>query len=67
MEKSADERMLELEIRIAYQDRLLASLDEVVREFAGRVENLEQEVRTLRRSVGGGQETGPANDVPPHY
>ena len=67
MDKSADERILELEIRIAYQDRLLSTLDEVVREFAGRVESVERELATLRQSMGGGADTGPANEPPPHY
>ena len=67
MDKSADERILELEIRIAYQDRLLSTLDEVVREFVGRVESVERELMTLRQSMGGGGDTGPANDPPPHY
>lgn len=67
MDKSADERILELEIRIAYQDRLLATLDEIVREFAGRVESMERELTTLRQSMDSGGDTGPANEPPPHY
>ena len=67
MDESARERITELEIRIAYQDRLLANLDLVVREFAGRVEALEREMRTLRVDLGSGQETGPADEPPPHY
>ena len=67
MEERARERIMELEIRIAYQDRLLATLDGVVREFAGRVEALEQEMRALRLALGSGQETGSADEPPPHY
>ena len=61
------ERIVHLETRIAYQDDLLSSLDEVVREFARRVERLETELRTLRHSVGPGDELGPADEPPPHY
>lgn len=67
MGNNPDERLTQMEIRIAYQDRLLASLNEVVHEFAGRVQSLEEEVRTLRQSSALSQETGPHDEPPPHY
>ena len=42
------ERMTDLEVRLAYQDRTVAALDEVVRELAGRVAVLERDVARLR-------------------
>ena len=62
-----DEQLMRLQTRIAYQDHLLATLDEVVREFAARVQTLEREMRLLRSSMGRADDTGPANDPPPHY
>ncbi len=66
-EVSTDERIIALETRIAYQDHLLASLDEVVREFAARVEALERKLHMVQESTASYLETGPANEPPPHY
>ena len=64
---SLADSVTELEIRLAYQDRLLAALDEVVRTLHGRVEALEQNLLELRGSVALGPAIGPANEPPPHY
>ena len=64
------DHVLDLEIRIAYQDRTIAALDDVVRSFTQRVEQLEYALTTLRASVAGpaaGPGPGPADDPPPHY
>ncbi len=66
-EASTDERIIALETRIAYQDHLLASLDEVVREFAARVEVLERKLRVVEETRARFVETGPADEAPPHY
>lgn len=58
---------VELEVRIAYQDKLIAELDAVVREFAGKVEAIRGDLSEARRTLEGMRETGPANDPPPHY
>lgn len=42
------DRVEELEVRHAYTDRTVQSLDEVVREFTERVEQLEREIIELR-------------------
>jgi len=41
------DRMTDLEVRLAYQDRTLRALDEVVRELAGRLAAVERDVRRL--------------------
>jgi len=41
------DRLTDLEVRLAYQDRTLAALDEVVRELARRVGVLETDLRRL--------------------
>lgn len=61
-----DERLIELEIRIAHQDRVIAALDEVVRAFTTRVERLEQQLDALRGAAGA-VPLGPADEPPPHY
>lgn len=63
-----EERIIELEARVAYQDKTIGDLDEVVRLFASRVERLERRVAGLAQAVlEGHEEVGPAHDPPPHY
>ena len=61
-----EKRIVDLEVRAAFQDKLIADLDEVLSEFALRVENLERQLQELRESADP-QPSGPANDPPPHY
>jgi uncharacterized coiled-coil protein SlyX len=61
------ERLVDLEVRLAYQDRTVAALDEVIRTLTARVGVLEQELETLRTTVEHGEPVGPASDPPPHY
>ncbi len=63
-----DLRFIQLETKVAYQDKLIAELNEVIIErtyaldaLARRVEAVE---KLLREPPG---ETGPANEKPPHY
>lgn len=67
MAESLADTVTELEIRLAYQDRLVAALDEVVRTLHDRVTNLEKELRELRDSTLAGPLIGPGNEPPPHY
>lgn len=61
-----DERMRTLEERAAYQEQRIASLDDVVREFADRVQSLERELATIREAITTGSEII-NGDKPPHY
>ena len=54
------ERLTDLEVRLAYQDRTVAALDEVVRELAGKVAALEADLRRMRAAP-----TAAATTVPP--
>lgn len=63
---SLEERIVELEVRVTYQDKLIADLDAVLREFSTRVENLETLLKDLEDSANAAP-IGPANDPPPHY
>ncbi len=62
-----DERLTELEVRIAYQDDVIAALNDVVRDFADRVTRLERDLAELRKSQGGPAPIGPPDEPPPHY
>lgn len=61
---SLEARIIELETRIAYQDRLLDALDEVVRDFAARVEALERRLGILQ---AGALDPVAPSEPPPHY
>lgn len=60
-----DAKFAELEARIAFQDRTIADLDQVVREFADRVQVLERELRELRETAS--DALGSPDEPPPHY
>ncbi|MEZ4366486.1 MAG: SlyX family protein [Kofleriaceae bacterium] len=62
------QRVTDLEIRIAYQDRTIAELDEVVRAFTLRVEALERDLGALRATLASPDgAAGAASEPPPHY
>ena len=44
------ERVVDIEVRLAYQDRTITALDEVVRELARRLERAERELAKLREA-----------------
>jgi SlyX protein len=63
-----EQRLVDLEVRIAYQDRTIAELDEVVREFTKRIIELERELAALRATLTEPQEAIRGHDEPPpHY
>ena len=41
------ERLMDLEVRLAYQDRTITALDEVVRGLGAKLAALEHQVRAL--------------------
>lgn len=63
---SHEARIAELEIRAAFHEKLYTQLDEVVREFAERVQGLELQLSALKQSAEA-PPVGPAHDPPPHY
>jgi uncharacterized coiled-coil protein SlyX len=46
--RALEERLVDLEVRFAFQQQTIDDLDAVVREFAVRVEHLEAELAELR-------------------
>ena len=63
---SLEKRIVDLEVRTAYQDKLIADLDEVLSEFSIRVERLETMLKDLKDSANAAP-IGPPDDPPPHY
>lgn len=63
-----EDRIVDLEVRLAYQDKIIADLDEVVRAFADRVVKLERELEVVKDTLKAGvPEVGPQDERPPHY
>jgi len=62
------ERLTDLEIKVAYQDKLIADLEALVRSFGVRLEELSRELQQLKEGVRSPEvPVGPANEPPPHY
>ena len=61
--------IVELEVRVAYQDKLIADLDEVVRGLGAQVVDLQRKIAELTDRVesGGDLPPGPHDEAPPHY
>jgi uncharacterized coiled-coil protein SlyX len=63
-----DDRLTDLEIKLAYQDQLIRELDALVRAFGDKLDHAEREIATLKQSLRSPEVgIGPANDKPPHY
>lgn len=67
----SEERFVDLETRLAYQDQLLHELNDVVTAQQARIMQLEELCKALTqrvRAAGDGQpDSGPADERPPHY
>jgi len=65
----AAEQLIDLEIKLAYQERLIRELDAHVRELGDRLVKTERELETLKQSIktGGELPLGAQNEKPPHY
>lgn len=57
------EQLVDLEVKLAYQDRLIRELDQLVRAFATRLEVVERELRELKQIAP----AAPQHERPPHY
>lgn len=67
-EQPMDERLLDLEVKLAFQDRQVRQLDALVRQYVDRLEKAERELRELREALRSPQdELGSASEKPPHY
>lgn len=55
----AAQRMEALEVHAAFQAKTIEELDEVVREFAMRVERLDRELREMRAQLEAAGTIGP--------
>jgi uncharacterized coiled-coil protein SlyX len=62
------DRISDLEIKLAYQDKLIRDLDGFIRSFIGRLDKAERELTELKNAARSPETPmGPANEPPPHY
>jgi uncharacterized coiled-coil protein SlyX len=63
-----DERLTDLEIKVAYQDKTIADLEALVRGFGVRLDDMARELKSLKDGVRSPEvPMGPATEKPPHY
>jgi SlyX protein len=67
----SEDRLIDIESKLAHQEQLLMELDEVITEQQGRIMQLEQLSTSLMervRAIGDSTpEDGPVDERPPHY
>jgi SlyX protein len=67
----SEERIIELESRLAYQDQMLHELNEVVTDQQAKLMQLEELCRSLidrvRSLAESPPDAGPTDERPPHY
>ena len=67
-----DHKIIELETKLAFQERLLDQLNEVVTEQHARIDRLQKAIIRLEDkiadvAVAGGSARSPEDERPPHY
>jgi len=63
-----EERITELESRVAFQAQTIRDLDDEVRLIAKRLERFERQLTDLAGELRAGREdVGPHDERPPHY
>lgn len=60
-----DERVMDLEVKVAFQEHTIAQLDEELRKLMDRFEGLERRVKEL--ALEEASRLAPINEKPPHY
>ncbi len=68
---STEERFVDLEIKLAHQEDMVESLNQVVYQQSKRIDQLEDLLHKLaahiRANASGSGISGAANEKPPHY
>jgi len=63
-----DERFVDLEIKLAFQEQLIRELDALVRAVRDRLDTTDRDLRELKQAIRSPEvPVGPASDKPPHY
>jgi len=63
-----DDRIEDLEIKLAFQDKLIADLDALVRTFGDRLDAMQRQIDQLKKAAESPElPLGSPNERPPHY
>ena len=62
-----EERLEDLEVKVAYQERLIGELDALVRSFGVKLDEATREIKSLKEALRTGGEPPLVSDKPPHY
>ena len=64
-----EDRFVDIEIKLAHQEDMVESLNDVVYQQSKRIDHLEALVNKMAEHICNSQQSGqnPANDRPPHY
>lgn len=63
-----EDRIVELEIKVSFQEKALRELEDVVTQYATRLDALGREVEALRARLDDGGDGGDiVDEPPPHY
>lgn len=70
-QKTTEQNVIDLEMRIAHQDLLLEQLNQIVYQQQTKMDQLETAIIQLAKRVsqsgGATPDIGPHNEKPPHY
>jgi len=69
-ERAMESRLTELEIKLAFQEDLLETLNATVAKQQQQIALLQEQFRALYQQVrnsGGVDNPGPQHEIPPHY
>ena len=61
-----EERWLDLDVKLAFQERLIRDLDALVREFGSRLDQAERTIEQLQQALPPPLPLGGAGEPPPH-
>ena len=65
---STAERIEDLEVKLAFQDKLIADLDALVRTFGDRLDAMQRQIDQLKKAAESPElPLGSPNERPPHY
>jgi uncharacterized coiled-coil protein SlyX len=65
---TAESQISDLEIKLAFQDRLIGELDSLVRALGARLDVMERELAQVRDAIRSPEiPLGPLAERPPHY
>lgn len=67
MNEETAERFINLESKLAYHEKLLADLNEVLLERGQEIDTLKARVEALERQYQEGEQESPGHEPPPHY